>query len=309
MLAVLKTKDASEARETPNPGDPCGGHVVVSVAAAGICRTDLAAASGRIPVARGRILGHEFSGFVSAVGRGSGWREGDFVSAFPFLPCGSCACCRGGRPSACPRPQAYGLELDGCFAEKILLPGSLCSSAEGLDPFQAAYAEPVAASLAAARCGLDADVGRDARILVHGANRIAALTARCLRAEGWICVEEGTPELEEDGWDAIVETIPLDGGLSPFLRALRVGGTLVLKSRRRTPDALVVGEAVAKGIVLRGASYAPFSDALDLLRSGRLDVSDLLGPAFPLSAWGRAREAAEADDASKILLVPDGGPA
>ena len=52
---------------TPVPGP---GEVLIRVVAAGVCRTDLYAARGRLPVRDQVILGHEFSGVVDAVGPG-----------------------------------------------------------------------------------------------------------------------------------------------------------------------------------------------------------------------------------------------
>jgi alcohol dehydrogenase len=81
--------------------DPLPGEVLVRVAAAGICHTDLHFASGDrehpLPV----VLGHEGAGVIEAVGPGVTLSPGDRV-LFNLAPsCGSCRACATGRPSLC----------------------------------------------------------------------------------------------------------------------------------------------------------------------------------------------------------------
>src|SRR5436309_2081583 len=72
---------------------PAAGEVAIAVAFAGVCRTDLAVADGRIAVADGRVLGHELSGRIASLGDGvTGIAVGDPVTAIPFAPCGRCGC-------------------------------------------------------------------------------------------------------------------------------------------------------------------------------------------------------------------------
>ena len=81
---------------------PGPGEVLVKVAAAGVCHSDLSVVNGnrarRLPL----VLGHEASGVVEAVGPGvQDLAPGDHV-AFIFLAiCGQCLPCKQGRPSIC----------------------------------------------------------------------------------------------------------------------------------------------------------------------------------------------------------------
>src|SRR5437899_9705094 len=57
--------------DLPRP-EPGTGHVLLSVRACGVCRTDLHVADGDLPNAKlPLILGHEIVGMVAAVGAGS----------------------------------------------------------------------------------------------------------------------------------------------------------------------------------------------------------------------------------------------
>ena len=97
---------------------PRAGEVLVRVAAAGVCHTDLHLADGRLGEGRWPVvLGHEGAGTVEALGAGvEGLAPGDRV-AFCFVPsCGTCRACAAGRANLCETvlPAAWaGTLLDG----------------------------------------------------------------------------------------------------------------------------------------------------------------------------------------------------
>jgi Zn-dependent alcohol dehydrogenase len=105
---------------------PRAGEVLVRVAAAGVCHTDLHLADGHLGEGRHPIvLGHEGAGVVEAVGEGvEGLRAGDRV-AFCFVPaCGACGACLAGRRNLCETAAAAawaGTLLDG--GSRLRLPG------------------------------------------------------------------------------------------------------------------------------------------------------------------------------------------
>ena len=83
--------------------DPPGpGEVLVQVAAAGLCHSDLSVINGTRLWPLPLVLGHEASGRVAEVGPGvKDLRAGDPV-VFSFLPsCGHCPMCAAGRASLC----------------------------------------------------------------------------------------------------------------------------------------------------------------------------------------------------------------
>lgn len=88
--------DDLEIRE-PGPGE-----VLVAVAAAGLCHSDLSVIDGTIPFPVPVVLGHEGAGVVEAVGAGVGHvAPGDHVSLSTLANCGACADCDRGRPTMC----------------------------------------------------------------------------------------------------------------------------------------------------------------------------------------------------------------
>lgn len=92
--------------------------VLVRVAAAGVCHSDLRLADGELGEGRWpMVLGHEGAGVVESAGAGvAGLEPGDHV-AFSFIPaCRVCRACRAGRPNLCEPAGASGFAgtmLDG----------------------------------------------------------------------------------------------------------------------------------------------------------------------------------------------------
>lgn len=82
---------------------PKAGEVLVRMAAAGVCHSDLHIMTGHLYAPLPAILGHEGSGIVEDVGAGvTSVRPGDHVIPLWRLSCGECEYCTGGRPALCP---------------------------------------------------------------------------------------------------------------------------------------------------------------------------------------------------------------
>lgn len=88
-----------EEVELDHPGP---GEVLVELAGAGLCHSDLSTINGSRPRVMPMILGHEASGIVREAGAGvTEFRADDHV-VFSFVPgCGRCAYCVVGRPALC----------------------------------------------------------------------------------------------------------------------------------------------------------------------------------------------------------------
>src|SRR3569832_1482393 len=83
MRAIVKSTEGVAIWNMPAP-KPARGEVLVRVKLAGLCRTDVFVAEGRIPSKPDIVLGHEFSGIVADTGAETdGFRPGDRVTAMP----------------------------------------------------------------------------------------------------------------------------------------------------------------------------------------------------------------------------------
>lgn len=83
--------------DAPGPGD-----VVVRIASAGLCHSDLSNLNGTIPKVTPFVLGHEGAGIVEEIGpEVTRVQPGDHV-VFAFVPsCGRCETCVDGHPAMC----------------------------------------------------------------------------------------------------------------------------------------------------------------------------------------------------------------
>jgi alcohol dehydrogenase len=88
--------------ETVELDPPGPGEVLVKVAAAGLCHSDLSVINGDRPRAMPMVLGHEAAGVVEQPGPGvDDLAKGDHV-VMTFVPsCGHCVPCAEGRPALC----------------------------------------------------------------------------------------------------------------------------------------------------------------------------------------------------------------
>lgn len=96
---------------------PERGEVLVEIAAAGLCHSDLSVIDGSRPRVMPMVMGHEASGIVRGIGAGvRDFAVGDHV-VFSFVPvCGHCIPCAEGRPALCEngaKANTAGSLLDG----------------------------------------------------------------------------------------------------------------------------------------------------------------------------------------------------
>ena len=123
VVQVSKKGGAFEQveRDVPEPGP---GMVRVRVRACGICHSDMAVKEGLWPgIQYPRCPGHEVAGVVDAVGAGAEkWKKGARVGAgWVGKHCGECDPCRRGKFSQCRNGAITGIDVDGGYAEYVLV--------------------------------------------------------------------------------------------------------------------------------------------------------------------------------------------
>jgi L-iditol 2-dehydrogenase len=167
------------------PVDPQPGEVVLRIASATTCATDVKMferghpALGPYPAR----FGHEFAGVVEACGAGvTNVEPGDAVFCADSAPCGACSPCREGRPNLCENLQY----LLGGFAEQLLVPPAVASVnihrlPAGLPMERAPMAEPSACALLAVE---RAAPPPGSTAIVMGAGSIGLFLTAALRRTG-----------------------------------------------------------------------------------------------------------------------------
>ena len=152
--------------------------------ACGFCGSDLNIVAGTHPRARPPLtLGHELSGRIARMGEPSrDLADGDRVTAYPLITCGTCHACTHGYPHVCRQLRLFGFDVDGGMAQFVKLPvDALMKLPEKMPARIGALIEPLAVAVHG--------VGRTAlegveTAAVLGAGPIGILTALVARSRG-----------------------------------------------------------------------------------------------------------------------------
>ncbi|WP_028804918.1 NAD(P)-dependent alcohol dehydrogenase [Streptomyces sp. 142MFCol3.1] len=189
---LIGWRQPPELREVPVP-EPGPGQVLVKVAGAGACHSDLhiMEAPGPPPGLATELpftLGHENAGWVESPGPGvTGFTPGEPVIVYGCWGCGVCANCRQGRENYCQTLGEQGPGLggghDGGMAEYLLVPAPRYLIPLGnLDPRQAApLSDAGLTSYHAVKRSLHL-LGPGSTAVVIGAGGLGQMTIQILRA-------------------------------------------------------------------------------------------------------------------------------
>ncbi|MFL6172643.1 MAG: zinc-binding dehydrogenase [Marmoricola sp.] len=185
MRAVVCENETLSVTEVDDPR-PGPGQLLLDVTRCGICGSDLharkhadaladvAAEVGYDAMMRRAdrvVLGHEFSGVVTARGKGSKIGEGSTVVSFPLLRAGGAVHTTGLSPQA-----------PGGYAEQVLVQDALSLSVpNGLPGDLAALTEPMAVGLHAVNRG---EVGKGQVAVVIGCGPVGLAVIAMLKAKG-----------------------------------------------------------------------------------------------------------------------------
>jgi 2-desacetyl-2-hydroxyethyl bacteriochlorophyllide A dehydrogenase len=327
----LERPGQAELVELPAPA-PAAGEVVVRVAAAGVCGSDVELFDGLRPPAYVRypvVPGHEWAGTVAAVGRDvSGVAVNDRVVAEGIRWCGACERCREGATNLCEAGYAEtGFTHPGAFADAVVVPARLVHRLPAdADLEQAALLEPAAC---AAHGILAAAPAAGARVALIGGGTLGLLAALLLRLHSpraltviepradrrALALELGATDALEAapgtglGADLVVETAGTGTTVGQALASARRGGTVVLLGISGggpvpfDPDVFSLGNLRVLGGF--GAPSSAWQHVVALFAAGALELRPLISHRLGLDAYERALRLVGAPDAGKVLLVPE----
>lgn len=117
----------------------------------------------------------------------TGWTAGDRVQVIAAIPCGRCAECRRGRMTVCPNQESMGYHYEGGFAQYLVVPAKVLAVdglhriPDGVGYAEASVAEPLACVLNGQEL---ARVGPGDDAVVVGSGPIGCLHVRLARARG-----------------------------------------------------------------------------------------------------------------------------
>ena len=309
-----------EIKEMPTP-EAGKGEVLLRVRAAGICGSDMHIYHGTNPLAKyPRIIGHEFSGEIAALGEGvEGFSVGDRVTVDPVTSCGECYACSIGRRNVCERLEVFGVHRDGGFAEYVALPASNLHKVPASWSFEkAALVEPF--TIAANVLSRTECAGSD-KLLIMGAGPIGQVILQAVRRLGTACAVSDIVDVRlekarrlgaeltvnpkemplEDavaawtggkGVPLIIDAVGSPDLFPSLLRMASPTGRIGLLGFSKEPSPFVQLEAVRKELSIFGSrlNRNKFPEVISWFEEGLVEPELLISHRFPFE---RAKEAME----------------
>jgi L-iditol 2-dehydrogenase len=125
LAAYMYGKNDIRLKEIPIP-DINDDEILLQIKCAAICGTDLRILRNGHPLISAdtpRILGHEVSGVIAKAGKNlQEYHEGMCISLAPNITCGKCHSCLIDCSHLCSQSKAFGMAIDGGFAEYAVIP-------------------------------------------------------------------------------------------------------------------------------------------------------------------------------------------
>lgn len=320
--------------------DPSRDEVLVKVAAAGICGSDLHIIDGHTAVSDfPRTLGHEVAGTIDAVGsQVSGVEVGDRVCVNFLVTCGACSFCRLGRESLCVGRQGIGVHRDGGFAEYLVAPARNVVSVLSRVPLEQAAIATDALATPYHAITKRAQIRPGTSVAVIGLGGLGTSAVQLLALFGAYPIVGLDPDgssrrrAEERGatatFDAQSDSYAswLGSGEPPhcvfdFVGApstvqlgsemLSRGGRLVVVGHSHEEIRLMAGTTIVREELEVVGSYAfersEIEELIRLMGLGRLDVANAISHRVPLSqiAQGIDLLRTRRGGPSRVVVVPD----
>jgi (R,R)-butanediol dehydrogenase/meso-butanediol dehydrogenase/diacetyl reductase len=260
--------------------EPPPGEVLVRVARAGLCGSDLHVwRTGDFVSAFPVTPGHEVVGTVvsSAQGADVNGPEVDLVGRRVVLdsrvPCGACALCAAGAFHRCPSIGFLGEVRGGGFAEFLTVPANRTWVLPARLPFEiAVLAEPTAVALHAWARARRVAEGPIDRVAILGAGPVGVLLALALpgtveavlvepnadraaaarRITGRDVVAPGEAPRQAASFAAAFDCAGAAGSVDRAAGLVRPGGTVVAVALHHRPDELDVNAFVGREVTLTG---------------------------------------------------------
>lgn len=314
-------------REIP---EPKSGDVLIKVMASGICGTDIHIFKGDYLGEYPVIPGHEFSGVVVAAGNAvTRFKVGDRVAVEPNIACDNCAHCLNNRHNFCLNWRAIGVTLPGGMEQYATAPEKAVFNIGDLPFEQGAFMEPLSCVIH----GIERVQLRLAdKVAILGAGPIGNLILQMSRLQGaaQITVLENNPgraelvrqmgadlvlncmeDLQPEKYDVVIDATGVIPVMNRAIDFARKGGTVLLFGVPPSGKILEVEafKIFQKGLTILSSftSLRNSFQAVNLLRSGQIDIRSLISHRLPLKEMPQAIEMIEKHDPGvrKVIMLPN----
>ena len=314
--------------------------VLMKVKASGICGSDVIEwyRRDKVPL----VLGHEVTGVIVETGKNvKKYKSGDRICSAHHVPCNTCKYCLSGHQTVCETLRTTNFDPGG-FSEYLRLPEINVKNGIYLLPDsvsfeEGTFTEPLAFVVRGQRLAgvKPADTaivfGSGLSGLLHisllratGASKIIAVDinekrleyAKKFGADYVFNANNFNPEIIKDineGFlsDIVILSTGADSAILQGLKSVRRGGTVLFfgaaNDGAKLP--LSINEIFWRSEVTLLSSYAgsilDHKTALELIRSGRINVKDMITNRFHIESIVKGFElTAQAQDSLKVIINP-----
>lgn len=337
---VLTAPRALEFREVPDidAKSLADDEILINVKHIGICGSEIHSYHGVHPATFYPVVqGHEYSGYVVAVGRGvKAVGVGDKVTARPQLVCGTCNPCRRGQYNVCQKLRVQAFQADGAGQDLFVVPEDRIVRIPDDMPLEyAAMVEPTAVAAHATSRPHSLE-GRN--VVVSGAGTIGNLIAQFARARGAARVvitdvsdfrlakarECGIADtvnvasrplgeaLEEifgdEGFSVGFECAGVESSVRSLMELIEKGGDVIIVGVHAHDPAIsmfYLGEHELNLIGSMMYRHEDYLKAVEEIESGRIVLKPLISNRFPFERYDDAYRFIDANREKSMKVMID----
>ncbi len=338
MKALVKAKPEVGLWMEDVPEPVCGPNdICVKIKKTAICGTDLHIYNwdswSQKTIKTPMVIGHEFAGEIIEVGSEvQGLKLGDRVSGEGHLTCGHCRNCRAGVQHLCRNTIGVGVNREGCFAEKLVIPAKnafvlhdALSDEVGslLDPFGNAVHTAFSFNL----------IGED--VLITGAGPIGIMAAAVAKYVGARHVvitdvndyrldlakkmgdfhtvnvlEKTLPQVMEElgmkeGFDVGLEMSGVPSAFDSMLQGMNNGGKIAMLGIFKDNLSFDSSLLIFKGLTVKGIygreMFETWYKMSSVIQSG-FDVTPIITHRFAVDDFKKGFEVLNSGKAGKVVL-------
>ena len=293
--------------------------VLARVKNIGLCGTDIAIIEGTLPIPVPIILGHEFAGEVIKVGENVDpkWFKKRVTSEINSNIDFSCYYCKEGKFTQCISRKALGIDIDGALAEYIALESYLLHEIpDSISYDEATFIEPLAAAYQIFETmPLDQS---DKTMAIFGLGKLGLLITQVALLKGFrlIVVDSSHKKLTlaktlgaqklinrfDDpnttnriktltnglGADVVIDATGNPLAIKDVLDSCRTLGKVHLKSTHGLDTPINLTDVIIRELTLYTSRCGPFDEAIEGLKTGKINVDKLISKKISLKDIGKA---------------------
>jgi len=300
-----------EIVDIPKPEIKKGDDVIVRITSGGICGSDIGIWNGTNSLATyPRIIGHEFGGIVTEVGKDvTKVKVGDKVAVDPVVSCGHCYACSIGRHNVCTTLEVMGVHRDGGFTEYVI------ADEKNIHKFNVDFEDSLLGLVEPYTIGVEinnrAQIHKGDKVLIMGSGPIgiAAMQvakrngaevmmtdlvkerlekAKSMGADETVLVSEENLEdriaafTDGEGIPVVIDTVCVPASFEQSVQLACPAGRVVVIGLKNQPSEITMADITKKELTIVGSrlSCNAFDEVIAGFEDGSLTPRELMTKAF-----------------------------